>query len=63
MNFLVKILIYLQNIVATETHLAEGLTFTRFRTSKAEKSLNILVGTRKVTVSVMDEQLILFRIH
>jgi hypothetical protein len=51
MNFPVKISMYLQTIFATETRLAQGLTFTRFRTSEAET---------KLTVSEMDGKLTLF---
>jgi hypothetical protein len=45
--------------LVVETHLVDGLTLKAWLTTKVEKSLIILVGIRKVTVSNMEEQLIL----
>jgi hypothetical protein len=39
-NSLLKISLYLQTTFAAETHLAEGITFARWRTSKIEKTLD-----------------------
>jgi hypothetical protein len=46
--------------LAAETHLAEGLTLRLWLTTKVEKSLILLEGIRKLTVSHMEEQLNLF---
>jgi hypothetical protein len=46
--------------LAAETHLAERLTLKLWLTTKVEKSLILLEGIRKLTVSNMEEQLILF---
>jgi hypothetical protein len=52
--------ISLQITLAAETHLAEGLTLKFLLTTKVEKSLILLEGIRSLTVSNMEEQLILF---
>jgi hypothetical protein len=52
-------LMLLQTALATETHLAVGLTLKLRCTLKVEQSLTDLVGMRKLTVSKTDEQLIL----
>jgi hypothetical protein len=46
--------------LAAKTHLSEGLTLKLWLTTKVEKSLILLEGIRKLTVSNMEEQLILF---
>jgi heme/copper-type cytochrome/quinol oxidase subunit 4 len=46
--------------LAAEIQLADGLTLTLWLTTKVEKSVIILVVIRKLTVSNMEEQLILF---
>jgi hypothetical protein len=46
--------------LAAETHLTDGLTLKLWFTKKVEKSLILLEGTRKLTVSNMEEQQILF---
>jgi hypothetical protein len=46
--------------LAAETHLADGLTLKLWLTTKVEKSIIILEGIRKLTVSNMEEQVILF---
>jgi hypothetical protein len=45
---------------AAEKHLADGLTLKLLLTTKVEKSLILLEGIRKLTVSNVEEQLILF---
>jgi hypothetical protein len=52
--------VWLQKTFFTETHLAEGLTLEWFQILKVEKSLTDLVGTCKLTVLTMDEQVNLF---
>jgi hypothetical protein len=49
---MLKMSISLQITLAAETHLADGLTFKLLLTTKVEKSLILLEGTR------MEEQLI-----
>jgi hypothetical protein len=46
--------------LAAEIQLADGLTLKLWLTTKVEKSVIILVVIRKLTVSNMKEQLILF---
>jgi hypothetical protein len=50
----------LQIALAAETHLADGLTLKLWLTTKVERSVIIVVDIRKLTVSNMEEQLILF---
>jgi hypothetical protein len=50
----------LQITLAADTQPADELTFKLWLTTKVEKSLILLVGIRKLTVSNMEEQLILF---
>jgi hypothetical protein len=45
---------------AAVTHLVEGLSLEALLTLKVETSLICLVGTRKPTVSIIEQQLILF---
>jgi hypothetical protein len=52
--------ISLQIKLAAETHLTDGLTVKVLLTTKVEKSLILLEGIRKLTVSNMEKQLILF---
>jgi hypothetical protein len=51
--------IYLQ-MTAVESHLADRLTLKLLLTTKVEKCLILLEGMRKLTVSNMEEHLILF---
>jgi hypothetical protein len=46
--------------LAAETHLSDGLTLKLWLTTKVEKSVILLEGMRKLTVSNKEEQLILF---
>jgi hypothetical protein len=46
-----------QKTFAAETHLAERLTFARWRNLKVENSPTDLRDIRKLTYSEMDEQL------
>jgi hypothetical protein len=52
-------LISLQITLAAETHLADGMSLKLLLTTKVEKSLIILEGICKLTISNMEEQLIL----
>jgi hypothetical protein len=52
--------ISLQITLATETHLADRLTLKLLLTMKVEKSLILLEGICKLTVSNVEEQLISF---
>jgi hypothetical protein len=57
---LLKLSVSLQIALAAETHLADGLTLKLWLTMKEEKSLIILLGILKLTVSNKEEQLIVF---
>jgi hypothetical protein len=57
---LFRMSVSLQIALAAETHIADGLTLKLCLTTKVEKSLIILVGISKLTVSNTEEQLILF---
>jgi hypothetical protein len=50
----------LQVAFSAETHVAGGLTLKLLLTTKVEKSLIFLGDIRKLTVSNMEEQIILF---
>jgi hypothetical protein len=50
----------LHKALAAETHPAEGLTLKLWLTTKVVKSPILLEGIRKLTISNMKEQLILF---
>jgi DNA-binding TFAR19-related protein (PDSD5 family) len=47
-------------LFAAVTHLVEGLSLEALLTLNVEKSLIWLVGTRRLTVSITEQQLILF---
>jgi hypothetical protein len=57
---LLKMSVSLHIVLAAETHLADGLTLKLWLTTKVEKSLILLEAIHKLTVSNMEEQLILF---
>jgi hypothetical protein len=58
--FLLKMSRDLQMLFAVITHLAEGLSLNIFFTLKVEKSLICFAGICKPTVSIIEQQLILF---
>jgi hypothetical protein len=47
-------------LFAAVTHLVEGLSLETLLTLKVEKSLICLVGTRRTTISITEQQTILF---
>jgi hypothetical protein len=55
-----KVSVYLQTTLASETRLAQGLSFALWRTSEIENPLIQLVDAPKQTLSKMDGQLSLF---
>jgi hypothetical protein len=58
--FLLKMSRNLQMLFAAITHLVEGLSLETFFTLKVEKSLICFIGICKPTVSIIEQQLILF---
>jgi hypothetical protein len=50
----------LQILFAAVTHLVEGLSFQTLLTLKMEKSVICLVGTRRSTIFITEQQSILF---
>jgi hypothetical protein len=58
--FLLKMSRDLQMLFAAITRLVEGLSLETFWTLKMEKSLICFAGTCKPTVSIIEQQLILF---
>jgi hypothetical protein len=50
----------LQKLFAAAAHIAEGLRLETLPILKVEKSLICLLGTRRPTVSIIKQQLILF---
>jgi hypothetical protein len=47
-------------LFAAATHIAEGLNLDTLLTLKVEKSLIFLVGIRRPTLSIIEQQLIVF---
>jgi hypothetical protein len=58
--FLLKMSRDLQMLFAAITHLVEGLSLETFFTLKVEKSLICFAGICKLTVSIIEKQLVLF---
>jgi hypothetical protein len=58
--FLLKMSRDLQMLFAAITHLVEGLSLETFLTLKVEKSLICFAGIYNPTVSIIEQQLILF---
>jgi hypothetical protein len=50
----------LQMSFAAVTHRVEGLSLDTLLTKKVEKSLVCLVGTRRLTVSIIEQEALLF---
>jgi hypothetical protein len=58
--FFLKMSKDLQMMFSAITHIVEGLNLEKFLTLKVEKSLICLAGIGKPTVSIIEQQLILF---
>jgi hypothetical protein len=58
--FLLKMSRHLHLLFATITHAVEGLNLETFFTLKVEKSLIFFAGICKPTVSIIEQELILF---
>jgi hypothetical protein len=58
--FLLKMSRDLQMLFAAITHLVEGLSLETFFTLKVEKSLICFAGIYRPTLSIIEQQLILF---
>jgi hypothetical protein len=58
--FLLKISRDLQTLLAAITHLVEGLSLETFFTLKVGKSLTCFAGIYRPTVSIIEQQLIIY---
>jgi hypothetical protein len=60
MLYLLKTFRDLQMLFAAVTHRVEGLSLETLLTLRVEKALICVVGTRRPTVCIIEQQLILF---